>query len=381
MTKAMIIKRVLFSLLIISYGVCISQTQLRRNVYFPDIPGYKTLKCDFHSHTFLSDGNVSPEYRVNEAWTDGLDVVAITDHIDERPKVKFDKKGKIELYRLAYAAAKKTGIVLIPGGELTKLRPVGHYNMLFIHAFCSVKRGCYFNVLKRAKAQSAFIIWNHPGWSRYNKVSRWYKVQSKIYHNGLMNGIEIVNGTKTYPAAFQWALEKGLTIFGNSDIHDSTKNAYREINGEHRPMTLVFSKDTSLQLIKESLLAKRTVVYEGNRLYGDEKYLIPLFNASIEMMDADIILHKSLPSDSTVLYITNHSCIDYKLKLAGEITGLTFPIELTLKAYSENMFTVKSNDEALVSDDDYKCIYTIENLFKSPAENIQIKIPVHIRIL
>lgn len=35
----------------------------------------------------FSDGKVTPEWRVKEAWQDGMDIVAITDHIENRPYV------------------------------------------------------------------------------------------------------------------------------------------------------------------------------------------------------------------------------------------------------------------------------------------------------
>ena len=54
-------------------------------IYIPDVEGYKTLKCDFHTHTIFSDGDIKPENRVWEAAIRGLDVIAITDHIEYRP--------------------------------------------------------------------------------------------------------------------------------------------------------------------------------------------------------------------------------------------------------------------------------------------------------
>lgn len=45
------------------------------------INGFITLKGDLHTHTYFSDGSVSPDMRVDEAWKTGLDVLAITDHI------------------------------------------------------------------------------------------------------------------------------------------------------------------------------------------------------------------------------------------------------------------------------------------------------------
>ena len=52
----------------------------RDRILFPEVEGYQVLKGEFHIHTLYSDGQVTPEVRVYEAWRDGLDVLAITDH-------------------------------------------------------------------------------------------------------------------------------------------------------------------------------------------------------------------------------------------------------------------------------------------------------------
>ena len=46
--------------------------QPRHEIRFPDVPGYRTLKCDLHMHTVFSDGDVWPSTRVLEAWREGL---------------------------------------------------------------------------------------------------------------------------------------------------------------------------------------------------------------------------------------------------------------------------------------------------------------------
>jgi hypothetical protein len=61
----------------------------RKTVNLPDLPGYVTLKCDFHMHSVFSDGNVWPIVRVDEALRDGLDVIAITDHIEYPKRILF----------------------------------------------------------------------------------------------------------------------------------------------------------------------------------------------------------------------------------------------------------------------------------------------------
>ena len=57
---------------------------LRNEIILPKVNGFQVLKSDLHTHTVYSDGNVTPEYRIQEAWTDGLDVIAITDHVEYR---------------------------------------------------------------------------------------------------------------------------------------------------------------------------------------------------------------------------------------------------------------------------------------------------------
>lgn len=70
----------LFISMFILFNGLNAQPQFRNKINMPDVLGFKTLKCDFHSHTIFSDGDVWPSYRVEEAWRDGLDAIAITDH-------------------------------------------------------------------------------------------------------------------------------------------------------------------------------------------------------------------------------------------------------------------------------------------------------------
>jgi hypothetical protein len=79
-----------------------------RAIEFPDIPGYVTLKCDLHMHTVFSDGSVWPDIRVQEAIRDGLDVIAITDHVEYQPKKKdIPHENRNRGYELALKSAGK----------------------------------------------------------------------------------------------------------------------------------------------------------------------------------------------------------------------------------------------------------------------------------
>ena len=50
----------------------------RQIIQIPNVGAYQVLKCDFHMHTVFSDGHVWPNVRVQEAWTEGMDAIAIT---------------------------------------------------------------------------------------------------------------------------------------------------------------------------------------------------------------------------------------------------------------------------------------------------------------
>ena len=72
-------------LVVIAYLLIAPLSADAAKINFPDILGYETLKCDFHMHTVFSDGQVWPTTRVDEAVREGLDAIAITDHIEYQP--------------------------------------------------------------------------------------------------------------------------------------------------------------------------------------------------------------------------------------------------------------------------------------------------------
>jgi histidinol phosphatase-like PHP family hydrolase len=70
---------------------------------------------------------------VNEAWQQGLDAIAITDHIEYRP-YKNQVLGDLnESYQIAKNRADQIGFIVIKGAEITRAKPLGHLNALFIN--------------------------------------------------------------------------------------------------------------------------------------------------------------------------------------------------------------------------------------------------------
>lgn len=291
----------LFILTFISLWVC-SQEGISK-YSFPDILNYETLVCDFHMHTVFSDGLVWPKVRVNEAVNEGLDAIAISEHLEYMPYNSWLKGDHNTSYEIARPLAEKKGLILIRAAEITKSMPPGHFNFLFIENANAIDSIDWENAIAQAKEQGAFIMWNHPGWWQEDEIPIWYEEHSWLLLNGLMDGIEIVNENSYYPLAHQWAIDSGLTILGNSDIHDPVDYFFDKSKGEHRPVTLVFAKERSEEGIREALDNKRTAIYYKNSLIGNEKYLEALFLHSIDIIG----------DDSDTLLVNNYSVLDYHI--------------------------------------------------------------------
>jgi histidinol phosphatase-like PHP family hydrolase len=252
----------------------------RQEILIPDIPGYITLKCDFHLHTVFSDGTVWPTVRVSEAWEDGLDAIAITDHIEGHPK-KLPGQKRTQ-YDIALPSAQSSGIILIRAGEISRSMPPGHFNALFVRDVDSLDLPEYMDALGEAIKQGAFVIWNHPGWrAQQPDTTKWLKEHEEIYRKGWIHGIEVFNEKEWYPEAIQWALEKNLAIIGNSDVHDFYENYYDVKNFPIRPVTLVFAKERSEESLKEAMFARRTATLFFDKLVGRKEFIDPIVKQSI----------------------------------------------------------------------------------------------------
>ena len=265
-------------------------SQGRGKIDIPDLKGFVTLKCDFHMHTMFSDGTVWPTVRVDEAYRDGLDAIAITDHLESRRYLQdVEKIVKSSLqalthniaYELASPVAQTRNIILIRGSEITRSMPPGHSNAVFItDADALANNPDYKDAFRAAKAQNAFIFWNHPGWeSQQPDTTLWWPEHTQLLEQGFLHGIEVVNGPY-YPEAHRWCLEKKLTMIGNTDVHAPMAPF---APGKHRTMTLVFARNKTAEAIYEALKERRTAVYFDRFVIGEEIYLKELFENAVEI--------------------------------------------------------------------------------------------------
>jgi 3',5'-nucleoside bisphosphate phosphatase len=315
-----------------------------RKITFPDIPGYKTLICDFHQHTVFSDGDVWPDVRVREALADGLDAIAITDHLEYQPHDEdITNTDRNRVYQIALEAAKDKDLLVINGTEITRDMPPGHANAVFLPDVNKLLGLDSIEVFREAKKQGAFIIWNHPHWYAQspNGTAVLTKMHRQLLKEGLIQGIEVVNEHSYSDEALKIALDSKLTIMGGSDIHDLVDWQYNVPEGGHRPVTLAFASQKTEEALKEALQKGRTVVCFDNTLIGKKEYLVPLVQQSLYIRQTEVMDSYSGKSTVVSVFIENKSDVDYILENQKDYSFYDHADIISVKANAITMIQVK----------------------------------------
>ena len=314
----------------------------RTEIILPQVNGLNVYKADLHTHSIYSDANLTPEQRVKEAWLDGLDVFSMTDHLEYRrhegTMLKFLKgytggeakkavnsniirkpaneegiKADLNIpTKLAQQAAKAYGdaLLVIPGCEITREpKKIGHYNALFTTDNNAIYDVDPLQALRNAKKQGALITHNHPGWSRKSCDMTEFEVQA--YGEGLIDGVEIMNGFWFYPKTMRRCVDNNLYMLGCTDIHAQTAG-FRQ-NGIFRTMTLIFAKENTLKSIRKALEKRMTLAYSAGNIAGDAKLLQDFFKASVSCK----FLARG-KKDAAVYALTNNTSIGYKLRIGNK---------------------------------------------------------------
>lgn len=333
-------------------------------IVFPDIPGYRTLICDFHLHTVFSDGSVWPDFRVHEAIRDGLDAIAITEHLEFQPKeADIPHSNKNRPYEIALEAAEGTDLIVINGVEITRAFPPGQANALFLKDANELIREDALEVFREARRQGAFIFWNYPTWlERSDDGSvELTEMHSKLLEEGLTQGVEIVDRDFFYEEAFQMALEHDMTLIGNSGEHSLVEWTYDIPEGEHRPVTLVFTEEKTEESLKEGLEQGRTAVWYKNKLFGRSEYLVPLIESSLKV-------ERQQDAYLATVFVENRSDADYLLQ---NHSGYTFHNQaglITVKAHETTMIQVRIDREST----NYDLRFRVLNAFTGPEKHAEI---------
>ena len=166
-----------------------------------------------------------------------------------------------------------------------------------------------------------------------------------MYKEGKLHGIEVVNGLGFHKKALDWAIDRDLTVIGNTDIHNLIAHSYNiEQEGVHRTMTLVMAKDRTATGIREALEAGRTVAWSSNYLFGKEEHVRNLVDACIEVSPAYHEKTNAKTNVTTNYYeLTNNSDLYFELILK-EGNGTR---RIVLYPDSKQILTAPSTDSKL----------------------------------
>ena len=354
--------------------------QTRTEIIIPQVNGMNVYKADLHVHTIFSDGGVTPDMRVLEAWYDGLDVIAITDHMEYRSVEKdmlryMDRYARDEFrkneavntnitrhapdehgilvdfnvaYDLATRKAADYGIMVIRGVEITR-KEKGDYNVLFTTDNNAIYDPDIEQALRNARSQGAFIVHNHPDYDE-NTQNHLSLFADGLYEKGFIDGVEVANGRRTWWHLFTHAVSGGYTPFANSDAHDYIYWKYGR-PGEYeipryRNMNLIIAEDFNENSIHEALKAGNTIAYSNNNLIGKRELLQALFESSVDFKiqsaSADKY-HVSVINSSSLPYFLQIGTKTYIINAMGS-QQLTLPVgEYVVTVSVQNMWY--GNDE------------------------------------
>jgi hypothetical protein len=375
-----------FSLL--SYSTILAQIENidRQEVVVPDIPGYQTLKCDFHIHTIFSDGTVWPSVRVTEAWEYGYDAIAITDHIEGKPYRKYVPIDYNAPNEIAQQEGDIKDIIVIGGVEITRNMPPGHMNAIFIedaneivterirerfqrfkditsdyHFVDSIDRAekDYLNALNAVEKQNGFVFWNHPGPpGKYDSLTL-YDEHIELFEQGLLHGVEVSGWGAYWPEAFQWCLDYDLTLLSNSDYHYPHSISNKSSRSDRRNITLVFAKERTAESIQEALVEKRTAIWVNDLIIGREEHLKPLFYNAVEVSAPHYVDARRKK------YVKIKNTSDFLLEIEFKSGAAT--------AYFDDMILKPRSSQILVFDTSSdKIEATVRNFHITPEDRLEV---------
>lgn len=345
----------------------------QRHISFPDVPGYRTLVCDFHQHTVFSDGNVWPTIRVEEAVKDGVDAISLTEHLEYQPHAAdIPHPDRNRAFEIASKFAEALEVIVVPGVEVTRRMPPGHCNAIFIEDANRLLIEDSLAVFREAQRQGAFVFWNHPDWMSQadDGIARLSEFHKLLIRENLLHGIEVVNEHTYSDEALQIALENDLTIMGTSDIHGLIDWEFNVHEDGHRPVTLVFAEERSAESIEAALRARRTVVWFNNTLIGRSNHMMPLLTSSLRVGKA------SYPKDKQVatVHIINDSDADFVLENLSPYTLHRRARIFTVPAHTTMELRVKTLDVKT----GFQMMFRVLNAVVAPNEHPIIRFDINI---
>lgn len=266
---------------------------------FPNLPNWHTLVCDFYLDASFAQRAVWPALRVEQAWANGFDAVAVIDTAGGEPTA----------FREAKTVGDPLGLLVIPGRA--ELLADGSSVVQLFDASSSVPDSSSAGFRYLRSAVRVGDTSDPAGFTGMTNIAN------------LVHGVEIVSGGRMDANAYGFAFRSNLTILGNSPLLERGF----QLAGPSRAATLVFARDRNLAGIREALSNRRVLVVCGDRMFGSAEYLEPLFQRSIEIVTPSIHFRGK---GRVAIQVLNRAPIPFELRLNGRLPELDVPSRLVL---------------------------------------------------
>ena len=302
---------------------------------------------DFHTHTFYSDGKLSPEENIEVAKKRGLSFFSPTDHNFNQTRFP------------------ETDLLIIEGTEITS--KYGHINVFFTNESVFKKYSVeglnteewLLKVLREIKDEIYSI--NHPFMETFEFLVDDYSLDDLKFMEIINDPTYMTSIDAMEKALKAWdlLLQNGYKIYGigGSDSHlypdEKYENAdYPSLLGD--PKTYIFAKNLSKNEIKKAMLAGKISVSREKLIelkkVNETEFTLELEESTFHdkklhielIVDGDIykiyenILYEKLNLDENYHYVrANVRCED------GELYGFTNPYFYNLDKSEKKIKTWK----------------------------------------
>lgn len=336
---------------------------------FQSLENIQLIQSDLHTHSVFSDGSVWPDIRIQEALKEGLDLIAITEHLEYQPHQADiphpDRNRSFELAQ-GYGQGHKN-LHIINGAEITRDMPPGHINAVFIEDANKILQKDSLSGIEAANAQKGFVFWNHPTWDaqRPDGIARLDPFHKYLIDRKLLHGIEVVNELTFSEEAFQLALDNQLTILGTSDIHGLTDWLFDIPNGGHRPTTFVLSRSKKVTDIKNALFEGRTVVWFQDLLLGKEENIQPVLTANLKATTSGYGKENVIVK----VELENKSALPMILVYQGPFSFYKNSRTITIPPFQKKQLEIKTQKKR----QNLSLPFTVNNVLVGPRQPAQIE--------
>lgn len=254
----------------------------------PDLFSLTPFKGDNHLHTYMSDGRESPMYMAAMCCLRGYDYCAITDHREYDPS----------LIARDYYKDTNVDFLIVPGEEVHSPDNIVHLinfggtesvndwwrdhedeyraavakemesmtePMTVKDRYCAAASNVMFDRIRMVDGVSILC---HPNYIIERGFNESEDITDYLMDHRRFDALELIAGG-AYEVGTQMQLSyylnrENMPIVGSSDAHGCFGTKLEPGN-----FTIVFAEDLSVDSLKKSIRAAKTVAGNANKLYGD----------------------------------------------------------------------------------------------------------------